>query len=391
MTLGHDSAVARNWSYSPVPRRILLLITDLEIGGTPTVVRELAIRLNRPPEVIVDVACLSRGGPVSEQLRSRGISVTTLDAKGPTDLSTLPRLIRLIRGQHDPGYDTVFSFLIHANVMAAAASLVCRRARFLQSIQTTQPEPGWHWWLQSIVHYAADTIVVPSESVAQMAYERCGIPREKVAVIPNAVEISAADELKLSGPNDPPRGQRIGFLGRLDPIKRIPDLIQAMRFLDPPARLEIFGRGPQRAELEEMIVAEGMSDRICLHGVVADPGEALAQMDLLVLPSAAEGFGLVLIEAMNVGVPVIGTDVPGIRDVVRDQVTGLLVPVASPAAIAAAVRRVWDEPALAARLVAAARQDIAARFSWHVVLPRYQRLLKINGTASALTAEPGPD
>lgn len=371
-----------------MPRRILLLITDLEIGGTPTVVRELAIRLSRPSEVIVDVACLSRRGPVADQLQRHGIAVTALEAKGPTDVLTLPRLIRLIRGKYHDGYDTAFSFLIHANVMAAAASLLCRRVRFLQSIQTTQPEPRWHWKLQSIVHHAADTIMVPSESVARTAQERCGIPRKKIVVIPNAVEIVEPAGLRLRFSEDPPRGQRVGFLGRLDPIKRVPDLIRAMRFLDPPARLDIFGQGPQRADLERMIIAEGMSDRIFLRGVVADPKEALAQMDLLVLPSAAEGFGLVLIEAMNAGVPVIATDVPGIRDVVRDQVTGILVPVESPSAIASAVSRIWKEPTLASGLVTAARQEVASRFSWDVVLPLYERLLEIDFAQSSLKAVP---
>jgi hypothetical protein len=234
-------------------------------------------------------------------------------------------------------------------------------------------------------------VVVPSESVAKMAFERCGIPREKIAVIPNAVEIRAAGPSNLEIMEEESRPRRIGFLGRLDPVKRIPDLIRAMRFIDPPARLEIFGEGPQRAELEQMIIDQQMSDRICLRGVILDPGEALAQMDLLVLPSAAEGFGLVLIEAMNSGIPVIATDVPGIRDVVRDQVTGLLVPVASPSAIAAAVRRMWDEPALASRLVAAARQDVAARFSWNVVLPLYEQLLGIAITRPSLMAAPAPD
>ena len=61
-------------------RRILLLITDLEIGGTPTVVRELAVRLHRPPYVFVDVACLAKWGPVADQIQAAGISVTALGA-----------------------------------------------------------------------------------------------------------------------------------------------------------------------------------------------------------------------------------------------------------------------------------------------------------------------
>src|SRR5438874_1590903 len=89
------SSAARFFS---VPRRILLLITDLEIGGTPTVVRELAIRLRKPPEVEIEVACLSKWGPVADQIREAGIRVTAFDARSAREVFRVIRtLLRLIR------------------------------------------------------------------------------------------------------------------------------------------------------------------------------------------------------------------------------------------------------------------------------------------------------
>ena len=93
------------------------------------------------------------------------------------------------------------------------------------------------------------------------------------------------------------------------------------------------------------------------------------------LPSAAEGFGLVLIEAMAAGVPVVATNVDGIRDVVRDGVSGLLVPVASPDALAAAISRVCGDEPLRRCLVAGGAEDVRRRFTWDVVLPQYRALL----------------
>src|SRR3954468_15533399 len=123
--------------------RILLLITDLEIGGTPTVVRELAIRLNAMPGVQVEVACLSRWGPVADQLRDAGVHVTALGARGVTDfVGVTRRLARLVRERKD---DTLFTFLVHANAVGAVATRFVRGVRLLQSIQTTQPHPRWHW------------------------------------------------------------------------------------------------------------------------------------------------------------------------------------------------------------------------------------------------------
>src|SRR5439155_15152700 len=139
-------------------------------------------------EVEIEVACLSKWGPVADQLRDAGIQVTAFDARGARDsLRVVRRLLRLIR-EHQ--IDTVFSFLIHANTVAAIASRFCRDVRFIQSIQTTQPKPRWHWWVQAVVQKAAQRLVVPSESAACAAREWAFVSEEKIEVIPNAVDES---------------------------------------------------------------------------------------------------------------------------------------------------------------------------------------------------------
>ncbi len=145
-----------------MPRRILLLVTDLEIGGTPTVIRELATRLHAPPNVCVEVACLSHWGPVASEIAAAGVSVTPLNAHG---LQSLPHLVgKLARLLHDRKIDTLFSFLVHANLVAALAAGFAPGVRCLQSIQTTQPNPRWHWRVQRAIQIAADAVVVPSPS-----------------------------------------------------------------------------------------------------------------------------------------------------------------------------------------------------------------------------------
>jgi glycosyltransferase involved in cell wall biosynthesis len=356
------------------PRRILLLITDLEIGGTPTVVREIALRLR--DEAHLEVACLSKWGPVADQIRDGGVEVTALGARGPSDFHVVRDLVQFIR---DRQFDTVFSFLIHANTAAAIASRFCCELRFIQSIQTTQPYPKWHWILQRVVHHAADTVVVPSSSAARAAREWADIREEKVVVVPNA--ICAPDErgFTLALSRSTGRGEsRVGFLGRLDPIKRVPDLLRAMTFLDERFTLHIYGDGEDRARIDEHIDALGLRSRVVLHGAIAKPQAALETFDVLVLPSQAEGFGLVLIEAMSMGIPVVATDVPGIRDVVCDNVNGLLVPIGNPERIAAAVRRLSEDDALRKRLIEAGLDDVRHKYDWSVVLPQYRRLLKLN-------------
>jgi len=414
-------------------KRILLLITDLQIGGTPTVVRELALRLKAAGDAYIEVACLSRWGPVADQISQAGIRVTALEARNSISLPIVVwRLVRLIRARQ---IDTVFSFLVHANTAAAAASAMSPGVRFLQSIQTTQPNPRWHWHVQAVAQKRAERIVVPSPSVARVAREWASVPAEKIVVIPNAVEVNdfggtggppvnSGIQESTGGSPVPRKIQHIGFIGRLDPIKRIGDLLEAFRLLtsttettfdsgearlaaplagrflgvgreaceetkrpasgaakriDPAdIHLHIFGAGPERANIERSIARLAIHDRVTLHGAVARPQEALAQLHLLVLPSDAEGFGLVIIEAMAAGIPVVATNVPGIRDVVRDGETGVLVPVRSPARLAKAISAVLGDPDHRAEMVARARDDVRARFSWESVLPQYQKLLGIS-------------
>jgi glycosyltransferase involved in cell wall biosynthesis len=364
-------------------RRILLLITDLQIGGTPTVVRELAIRLNRSGAMHVEVACLSKWGPVADQLRDAGVAVHALDARGARDLPrTLARLVRLVRRG---AFDTVFSFLLHANAVAAASSIFLRNVRFLQSIQTTQPTPWWHWRVQRLVAGAAVRIVVPSESVATVSHDWAGIARDRIDVIPNAIDPADWPPSKTAATTDVAMPLAIGFIGRLDRMKRVPHLLDAIPKVEQkigrPIHVHIFGEGAERKSIEAHIARHNLGAKATLHGAIARPQVALDRIAILVLPSIAEGFGLVLIEAMASNVPVVAMRVPGPVNVVRDGETGLLVDPSSTDALATAVARLATDADLRKRLTADALTDVARRYSWEATLPSYVRLLGNEGSS----------
>jgi glycosyltransferase involved in cell wall biosynthesis len=352
-----------------MPRRILLLITDLEIGGTPTVVREVATRL-RDAQTHIEVASLKDLGPVGAQLAARGIDVTAMNASHVLSLPMVARRLRkLILARR---IDTVLSFLVHANVAASLATPA--NVRLFQSIQTTQPRPGWHWIAQQIVSAKAERIVVPSPSVVDISHKRSSIARERFAVIPNAVDAAdfARSEIPVLAPADYP----IGFIGRLDPVKRILDLCEAVQPISDRVTLHVYGDGPLRSKVERRNPFDDWQ-AVAYMGIVRRPQEALREIGLLVLPSEAEGFGLVLIEAMAAGVPVIGTDVPGIRDVIQHEINGLLVPLGSPPALTKAIERVIDDPALRSRLIEGGLRTVREKYTWDMVLPQYRALLGI--------------
>jgi glycosyltransferase involved in cell wall biosynthesis len=112
---------------------------------------------------------------------------------------------------------------------------------------------------------------------------------------------------------------------------------------------------------------------------VASPQEALKQMDVLWLPSCVEGFGLVLIEAMASGVPVVACAAGGVLDVVTDRKNGLLVPPDANIhrAFAASLRTLRDDPSLRRKLIENGLQTVREQYTWQAVLPRYREIFAL--------------
>jgi glycosyltransferase involved in cell wall biosynthesis len=165
-------------------------------------------------------------------------------------------------------------------------------------------------------------------------------------------------------------------------------LLDALALLpeEPPIQLEVLGDGPEREALEHRARSLGVAERVHFHGFVPreELERQLAECDALVLPAVVdakgdvEGLGVVLLEAMSFGKPVIASAAGGIPDIVRPSENGLLVPPGDAKSLAAAVECLARDPALVRSLGAAARRDVAANFSWNSILGRleavYQRV-----------------
>lgn len=218
-------------------------------------------------------------------------------------------------------------------------------------------------WVERSALRRADAVVVLTERTAA-AVRADGVPARKVHTIPSGFDpalFARTGTDVLAGVGRP----RIGYVGRLAPQKRPDVLVEAFGLMRERAELVVVGDGPDRALVERAVEASPARDRITLRGFVAHdavPG-VLAALDVLVLPSAYEEMGSVLTEAMAAGLPVVASDVGGIPTVVRDGVTGLLVPPLDPPALAAALDRVVGDAALRARLAAGARAR-ADEYAW---------------------------
>ncbi len=213
----------------------------------------------------------------------------------------------------------------------------------------------------------ADRVVAISTATAREVSALAGadVPIE---VIPYAVEMPS----HKTSPHDE---ATILYVGRLVERKGVAYLIDASVSL-PKARIVIIGDGPERAALEQRAADRGVIDRVEFRGWVT-PGDldrAYSSATVFALPAVVdkrgdtEGLGMVLLEAMSYDVPVVTTALGGITDIVEHEKTGLLVPPNDADALAAALKRLIDDRALAARLGTAGEKMIEQRFSWpHIV------------------------
>jgi glycosyltransferase involved in cell wall biosynthesis len=185
----------------------------------------------------------------------------------------------------------------------------------------------------------------------------------KLYLIPNAVDLDGLDfQFNSRRPDD---ALSLLFVGRLCRPKGIFELLNAFARAALPAatRLRIVGDGPSRSELETLSRSLGVLDKVDFVGAVASIAPHLERSHGLVLPSYSEGVPRAVMEAFAAGVPVIGTAIPGIEQLVHDGETGLLVPVADVPALQRALERLAGDPGLAGRMTRNARRLVVERFS----------------------------
>jgi phosphatidylinositol alpha-mannosyltransferase len=193
-------------------------------------------------------------------------------------------------------------------------------------------------------------------------------------IVPNGANVRRFAD---ADPADLGSGTKLVFVGRLDERKGFATAVGAFARLAPARpelRLIVVGDGPQRTAVAPL-PAE-IRARVSLLGAIAnvDVPRYLSACDVFLGTSVGgESFGMVLVEAMAAGLPVIASDIPGYDEVVRDGVEGLLVAPREPEAVASAAATILDDPTLAARFVAAGRER-AATFDWDVVAARLQEL-----------------
>lgn len=158
----------------------------------------------------------------------------------------------------------------------------------------------------------------------------------------------------------------VGYVGRLIESKDIETLLQAVKHLVELGRkvaLELVGDGDRREALQDLALSLGIADRVRFAGFQIDAASFLKGFNCFVLPSLSEGIPRCIMEAMALNIPVVGSDIPGNRNLISDRETGLLFPVSDSNALFERIAWVMDHPAETTAMAARGRQKVEREYS----------------------------
>lgn len=329
--------------------KILILISSLSGGGAERVAVRLANALAEDHKVyIMPFSKSGKTFPIDPRIQV--VDHTLYDLRqGGGFLNRTFRKVRtavhmygvLKRFRSRVRVDTSLSLLLTPNIYNVSVRGGGRRILCERNNPTVKG--FWFFFVTKLVYRRGDVIVFQSETVQKMFSAKV---RRKSVILPNPVAVSC----RASGTPE----KAIVTAGRLKVQKDHETLIRAFAVFHethPDWRLKLYGKGPLKEKLISLSEELGVGKAVRFMGYRDDLHERISSAGMLVLSSRFEGQPNVLLEAMMIGLPCVTTDFLGVRELLGDSGSALIVPVGDRQAMADAMGRVADEPALRRELV----------------------------------------
>jgi glycosyltransferase involved in cell wall biosynthesis len=344
--------------------RLLWLIKGLGPGGAERLLVSAA-RAHDQERFAISVAYLLpwKRALVAE-LEEAGVTVHCLDSRRPFDVRWAARLRRLL--VEPPGFDLVH---LHSPLVAGIARIVVRTLPARVRPRTISTEHNeWPTFKRPTRVINAITFPLDDAHLAVSDDVRESVPARLRARVETVVHGLPVDDARAARAHRAEARAELGFgpddivvgtIANFRAQKAYPDLLDAVRLVAdrvPNLHAVAVGQGPMEADVKRHHEALGLGDRFRFLGYRDDALRVLAACDVFALASRYEGYPVAVMEALAVGLPVVATGVGGVRNAVRPNIEGLLVPPARPDLLAAALEELALDPARRARMAAAARE-----------------------------------
>jgi L-malate glycosyltransferase len=372
---------------TPPRIKLLAFTTVFAIGGTERHLMNVMEGLDHS-RFELEFGCLRRWGQFLPQVEARGVPITEYPVRHVYGARALAQQVRFARHLGRRGVQIVHTYGFYANVFGILAARLARTPVVIASIRDTGYSlTGRQQRVQRLACRFAHHVLVNAQAVRRWLVDG-GYDGRRISVIRNGLDVarftsaggdaSLRRELAL-----PPDAPIVAMVSRLNPLKGVEDfLAAAARVADrfEQARFLIIGDNgttdgrDYRRELERHVARLGLQGRVVFTGFRLDVPRLLAEVAVCVHPSLSEGLPNAVLESMAAGVPVVATRVGGSPELVRDGVTGFLVPPQDPAALAKAIDELLSEPDRARRLGQAGRRRVAEHFSLERMVKDTERL-----------------
>lgn len=341
-------------------RKVFNIFTSLDFGGVESHALMIA-KSTYESDYKHSFIALKKGGSVSEELISIGVDVRLLGIKAAIpSISTIFKLYTLFR-EHKPdivharGAEACF----HSLVAAFLARVPVRVGEEIGIPNHSKAAKLIFKWVYKFSH----GVVAISDAVKNWLIESGEVPAVKIARLYNPVDFKKPSRVKCSD-----KGMlKVGFVGRLEPVKNplvLVEMLASLKQQGTEVELEFLGDGSLKQEIKNLAVKLGVSNQITLHGFKDKPENYIVNCDLYVQPSISEGFGIALVEAMGLGVPVIASSVGGVPEIIEDGKTGWLLPDVSAKTITKSVEVALSlERHKLQAIGEAGRQSVVKRFT----------------------------
>ena len=349
------------------------------MGGAQTFLLNL---LSRWPDERdeIHVAALGSRSELLEAFRELKRIRTHASGGGNPSAGNMARALLCLSGG---GFDIIHCHLSRSGVFALLCPLPPRAGLILHEHGDPTLRHFYYHFAIRARQRRVDRVFANAPDVAQQ-FGRCvRFPSERIAVVPNGICVDRfescasrreefRDELGIAS-----EAPVIGFVGRLAKQKGASYLIEALGFVHrerPDAIALIVGDGPLRPTLEAQAATLGLSGSVRFVGYQIDTPKWLSAFDVGVIPSLWEPFGIVAIEMMAAGIPVVAANLGGLRDNIRNGITGFLVPSENAQAIAESVLRLISDDRLGRELAEEAHAYVAEHFAIEKVALRIRTL-----------------
>ena len=362
------------------------LVENLNRGGLERVVIDL-VREQVAEGHRVDVICLFEEGQLAPEL---DVPIYAARKGGGFDIGAIRRVRARLKDRGSAVLHTHNAMAHYYGMLAAIGLPIACRINTRHNMSGLGGGSRRDWLYRRSLMLTDAVVSVSAAAHADLIASR--LMREGRAIaVPNGIPIrgflpvSQDSHARLAAEiGVAPETRIVGAVGRLHPAKDHRNLLRAFRLVADARSdvvLVIVGGGSLREELEAFAAEQGVADRVRFLGDRSDVRELLRGFDLLAVSSRTEGYSVVLVEASAVGLPIVATRVGGNAEIVRDGVSGLVVPPSDPAALAAGMRALLDDAARASRMGEAARAWALGEGSVETMARRYEAIYRAAGAS----------